>query len=217
MYKVVGLREEKYIGQEVSGHNCDFEYTDTEMIRHVILLVQKDTGQKVELTLSETQGECGSGWCTASWGESEFNEVETFAGKTHTLKQEFLVDVKEGMYDFKCELFSVDYDGGCEYYPFGGYSVNLEAFEEVWKGKLDKRPVHIFHGDSNSCKSHLAALTGRTIFETDSVPSKEHLPKVLTQEIIVVGNRWKCDLQDIKHRLFGECEIIEVSFKTERA
>ncbi len=45
------------------------------------------------------------------------------------------------------------------------------------------------------------------------MPSKESLPKTLTQEIIVVGNRWKCDLEDIKDRLFGECEIIEVCFK----
>lgn len=46
MYKVIGLREEKYIGKTVSGHNCDFEYTDTEMTRHVVLLAEVDSGNK---------------------------------------------------------------------------------------------------------------------------------------------------------------------------
>lgn len=131
MYKVVGVREEIYIGEEVSGHNCDFEYTEAEMTRHVILLVEQDTQQKVELTLSELQGECGSGWCTASWGQWDWNQVDTFAGKTHTLKQEVLLDVTEDMYEFECDLFSFDYDGGCGYYPSGGYTIHLDVFEEV--------------------------------------------------------------------------------------
>ena len=131
MYKVLGLREEKYIGEEVSGHNCNFEYTESEMTRHVILLVEQDTQKKVELTLSEFQGECGSGWCTASWGEWNWNEVTTFAGKTHTLKSEVLLEVKEDMDQFRCDLFSFDYNGGCDYYPSGGYDINLDAFEEV--------------------------------------------------------------------------------------
>ena len=131
MYKVIGLREEKYIGQEVSGHNCDFEYTDVEMTRHVILLVEEITLQNVELTLSETQGECGSGWCTASWGDWDWKKVPTFAGKTHTLQNKVLLDVKEDMYQFNCELFSFDSDGGCGYYPSGGYTINMDAFEEV--------------------------------------------------------------------------------------
>ena len=131
MYKVVGIREEVYVGQAVSGHNCDFEYTDEEMLRHVILLVDKETGDKVELTLSEEQGECGSGWCIASWGKWAWNKVNTFAGKTHTIKKDVFVDVKEDMDDFECELFTFDYDGGCEYYPSGGYTVDLDKFEEV--------------------------------------------------------------------------------------
>ena len=28
--KIIGLRIEKYIDKEVSGHNCDFEYNDAE-------------------------------------------------------------------------------------------------------------------------------------------------------------------------------------------
>ena len=37
-YKVVGLRDELYVGEKVSGHNCDFDYTKEQMVRHVLLL-----------------------------------------------------------------------------------------------------------------------------------------------------------------------------------
>jgi hypothetical protein len=137
MYKVVGVREEKYIGKEVSGHNCDFEYTDVEMIRHVILLVEENTLQKVELTLSQEQGECGSGWCVAFFGDYVWAEVETFAGKTHTCKESISINVSEDLLesnyedDFSTEVFTFSSIGGCSYYPSGGYNINMDLFEEV--------------------------------------------------------------------------------------
>ena len=137
MYRVVGVREEKYIGKEVYGHNCDFEYTDVEMTRHVILLVEQDTQQKVELTLSEGQGECSSGWCVAFFGDYVWEEVETFAGKTHTCKESIFIDVTEALledylaYNVSNEVFTYSNVGGCGYYPEGGYSINMDLFEEV--------------------------------------------------------------------------------------
>ena len=132
MFRIVGLREEKYVGQVVKGHNCDFTYSDEVLKRHVILAVSEATDKKVELTLSEEYGECGSGWCTASWGKWEYKDVETFAGKTHTTKYSVpLVDLRDDCENFQCDFFSFDYNGGCDYYPSGGYSINMEMFEEV--------------------------------------------------------------------------------------
>ena len=37
-YKVIGLRKETYVGETISGHNCDFTYTNAELTRHVLLL-----------------------------------------------------------------------------------------------------------------------------------------------------------------------------------
>jgi hypothetical protein len=83
---------------------------------------------------------------------------------------------------------------------------------------LKSRPVHIFYGDSNTCKSYIAALTGKAVYETDMVTCIEDVPTPLTQDIIVIGNRWKCEVGDIKERIFGISSdnpptIIEVSFK----
>ena len=127
-YKIIGLREELYIGQEVSGHNCDFEYTDIEMTRHVILMVSEEDDTKVELTLEEEQGECGSGWCSASYGRYSWENVDTFAGKTHTLTNPITLDITSGSLEtgegsISNEIFYFSQYGGCCYYPSGGYSI----------------------------------------------------------------------------------------------
>lgn len=136
-YKVVGLREEKYIGKEVSGHNCDFTYTDKEFTRHVLLLSGID--EKIELTLWEEQGECGSGWCSATFGQYEWSEVSNFAEKTHTLKEPIYIEVSEDYLSsleessFECKIFNFSPDGGDSYYPSGYYSINDEVFTPVGK------------------------------------------------------------------------------------
>ena len=77
--------------------------------------------------------------------------------------------------------------------------------------RLIKRPVFIFYGNSCLCKSHIAALTGKTVYETDI---NRTLPDVISTDIIVVGNRTNFDIKDVEDRVFMKemCEIIKVSF-----
>jgi len=214
-YEVIGLRVEKHVGEVVSGHNCDFEYESSVLDRYVLLL--KDVyGWKSELSLFETYGECGSGWCTASWGNYDWKSVENFAGKTHKLKSNFSFEVQERLnlgYEYDCELFYYFDDGGDNYYPSGSASVNIEMFEEVNNRSFgDKRPVHIFYGDSNLCKSHIAALTGKSVLETDSLENG-NIPVSIINDIIVIGNKHKISKEEVISNLFGDCEVILVEFK----
>lgn len=214
-YQVVGLREELYVGKSVSGHNCDFHYES-----HSYETTLKHYCHKVELTLQVKEGECGSGWCTATFGKYSWKEVETFAEKTHTLIKplEINIDKKDLEYldgedSIDNEVFYFSESGGDDYYPRGYYNVKMELFKPVAEVKT-KRPVHIFYGRSNLCKSHLAALTGKSVFETDSVKSVEELPEVITEDIIVVGNRWKIAAEGIKPYIFDvdNTEVILVEF-----
>ena len=36
-YEVLGLRIEQFVGQSVSGHNCDFEYSPEVFVKHILL------------------------------------------------------------------------------------------------------------------------------------------------------------------------------------
>jgi hypothetical protein len=73
------------------------------------------------------------------------------------------------------------------------------------------RPVWIFTGPSNIGKTFLASkLNDLGVYETDS---SDILPDVITEEIIVLGNKYKFDIDEIKKRLFGDVEVRIVEFK----
>ncbi len=232
--KIVGLRIEKYIDKAVSGHNCDFEYHDAEFEKHIICGVLSDN-RKVEIELSHSEGECGSGWTTASWGHIKVTEVKRFNGYTHIPKEPIEIDdylptkdldvlremaLRQGSNirplkgifenDTDNKVFSISEYGGDNYYPSGGYSVNMELFKETVRAK-NLRPVWIFKGKSNSGKSFLASkLNDLEVYETDS---NEELPTSITASIIVLGNKYNYSIDDIKPKLFGEVEIQIVEFQ----
>lgn len=209
--KVIGLRIEKYIGQEVSGHNCSFEYSDCEKERHIILAILED-GSKVEITLYQEEGECYSGWTTASWGMFDMKKVENFSGYTHKcLYAENVDDLIEKVESYSCPLFNFSYDGGDSYYPSGYYDVDMEFFKENGRAK-ELRPTYIFKGNSGIGKSFLAnkiSQSGSIVFETDSVDS---LPQNIMADVVVLGNKRDFSMQEISKRIFNS-EIIIVSFE----
>jgi len=208
--KIIGLRIEKYIDKEISGHNCDFEYKDAEFEKHIICGVLEDN-RKVEIELSHSEGECGSGWTTASWGNIKVTEVKKFNGYTFMPKEILTIEDIEPNFDgdISNNVFSVDYDGGDNYYPSGGYNVNMELFKETIRNK-NLRPVWIFKGKSNSGKSFLASkLNDIDVYETDS---NEALPESIIASVIVLGNKYDFNLEDVKSKIFGEVEIQVVDF-----
>jgi hypothetical protein len=220
--KIIGLRIEKYIGTEVTGQNCDFDYHDAEFERHILLGVLSDN-RKVKITLWEEQGECGSGWCCASWGHMQVDEVTNFGGYTYISKKELIIDdIKPNAsiedidsddsedWNINNKVFNVSYCGGDCYYPGGSYNVDINLFTETSRHK-DKRPVWIFKGESNSGKSFIAShLNKLSVYETDS---SNILPDIIKEDVIVLGNKYKFAINDIKERIFGDCEICIVNFE----
>jgi hypothetical protein len=213
--KIIGLRIEKYIGTNVEGHNCDFRYYDDELERHVLCAVLSD-GKKVEIYLTNEYGECGSGWCTASWGRIEVKEVSRFGGYTHKPIKDLIIgdiDLTDVPENIANDVFSVDYSGYDDYYPSGGYSVDMSLFQQTIRHK-DKRPVWIFIGNSNTGKSFLSSkLNELTIYETDS---SKILPDVIKEDVVVLGNKYNFEVDEIKKRLFGDCEVCVVKFEIEQ-
>jgi hypothetical protein len=212
--KIIGLRIEKYVGQVVSGHNCDFDYTDEVLEKHILCGIKSD-GKKIEIALSQEDGECGSGWTTASWGNIEVNQVDKFNGYTYKpIKPLIIDDFDDNKDDIDNKVFSISYDGGDSYYPSGGYSVNMELFKETPRNKSE-RPVWVFKGESNLGKSFISSkLNELTTYETDS---NEVLPNVITEDIVVLGNKYTYSLEEIKNRIFGEYELILVDFVAQKS
>jgi hypothetical protein len=219
--RIIGLRIEKYIDKVVSGHNCDFKYEDSEFERHVICGVLDDN-RKVEITLWQSEGECGSGWTTASFGHINVELVNKFGGYNYIPKTVLTVTDIEPDFDpsrysldnytegYSNDVFTISEYGGDTYYPCGFYNVNMNLFK-VLPRVSELRPVWIFTGPSNIGKTFLASkLNDLGVYETDS---SDILPDVITEEIIVLGNKYKFDIDEIKKRLFGDVEVRIVEFK----
>lgn len=207
IYKIVGLRVENILGQDVSGHNLDFEYTDVINYRYVFLLVD-DCNRKSELALWQSEGECGSGWCTASFDHFNWEYVANFLGKTHNIKDGFpktfntLYTVEDGVGSFEIKNVVTYSESDCIYYPNGLVSVNMDAFEKVCDNRgFDKIPCHILIGESNTGKSYFGSIienSNHTRFETDA---NDELPDYIKADVIVVGNKHGLDESDILSRI----------------
>lgn len=208
--KVIGLRIEKYIDKAVTGHNCDFKYNDVEFEKHVLCCILSNN-KKIEIHLSRSEGECGSGWTTANFGHINVVEVKNFNGYEYTPKNIIETDdIFPGFDgDITNNIFSVSFDGGDNYYPSGFYSVNMKLFINNGRAK-EYRPVWIFIGKSSLGKSYLAnKIQNLEVYETDSSPK---LPKKITQSIIVIGNKYQHSLETIKKLIFGKTKIVIVEF-----
>ena len=206
--KIIGLGIEKYIGDVVSGHNCDFKYTKETLDRYVILGVEE--GKKYEISLWEDHGECCSGWTTASWGMIKVKQVEKFNGYNYVPKGTIVIPMVTGEEEWVSnDVFKMSCDGGDSYYPSGYISVNMGLFKETKRIK-HKRPVWVFIGKSNVGKSFIGShLRGLSVYETDS---SDTLPEAIEADVVILGNKYRFTTQEIDERIIGEHELCIVSF-----
>lgn len=197
--KIVGLRIEKYLDQQCIG---DYEYVTDEFERVVLSAVLTDN-RMVEITLSEESGMCGSGYTTAQWGKIEVAYVNKF-NYTHTPKTLLTVpDITPETVteDVQNDAFNVSFDGGDNYYPSGGYYVNMDLFRKGPRA-IDHRPVWIFRGPSGTGKTFIGAALDDEIevYETDSASK---LPDVITATVVIIGNRYDYNIGEVIHKLWG--------------
>jgi len=204
-FQVLGLGHRNYEQDEVSGHNCNFDYSKHLAQSDIIVVKDIDTGKRFGIELTLQEGECGSGWTTASFANMEKVDITTWSQPV--LRPTFINDIFGDGDDVSNHVFHFSADGGDYYYPSGNYSISDDIFGPAQRG-LDK-PLWIFTGDSNTGKSTLASDTSRVIFETDAGIALE---SDMIFDIIVVGNKHSISLDIIKE-MFSEREIIIVNFE----
>lgn len=211
--RIVGMRKEIYIGQSVSGSNCDFVYEDAEFTKHIIC-ARLDDNTKIEIELSETEGESYSGWCTASYGNCEVRKVDSFIFTHRPIKPILVKDIPLGdIEDWNNEVFSISCDGGDNYYPSGYYNVNEELFVVSDRHK-EQRMVWIVVGESALGKSYVTSrLNGLSVFETDSL-EYEYIFDEIKEDVVVIGNRHDIKIDSVVEKLFGNPEVVIVEFKS---
>ena len=165
--------------------------------------------------------------------ELDTKKVDKFKNITYTPIHPISIDYPFAMknvssYDtflqLKTQVFCIDSygeeNGGDDYYPNGFYTVNMDLFRKNIRAK-DKRPVWIFKGDSGAGKSFIGnALSNAdsnvpfVTFETDMYKElPEKFP--LKVNVIIMGNKYKHSLDDVKARIHFDHELTVVNFSLE--
>jgi hypothetical protein len=171
------------------------------------LCVVYENGKKAEIELSTSHGLCPSGYTSASWGHLEVKEVNKFSGFSFVPKTGILTIDEKDLY--KNYVYEVDSDGDDQWYPSGGYSIDMSLFRETIRNK-QIRPVWIFLGKSGTGKTFLSSkLSDLEIYETDS---NDTLPTKIAASVVVLGNKYLFSIDDIKKRFIGKVEIHTVEF-----
>ena len=193
-----------------------------------------DKGRRYELTIYEEDRGCYSGYCSSTYGNAYLRRVDEFIGTTHVPKiknLKFEIDddiitdalgnnISYGhivyVPDMKNDIFTIDYEHeNMAWYLNAECKVNMDLFEPIIRAK-EKRPVWIFKGDSGLGKSYLAGIIResnreKVIYETDSNSSIDK-HAIQYADIIVIGNKYKYEVEDIISYLDNEFEIIVVDF-----
>ena len=227
--QVVGMAVEHYIETYDNG---DLEYKKGEAKKYHLFVRDMMNDNKYIVTLHTSRGMCGSGVCSASWGNIKvepwtkrcpfthtptlYTVIEGFAINPDTLsiRQGFVPSARELYYNgdgdvIANNVFCCDNVGRDYYYPEGSVNVCMDLFRPAARA-MDKRPVWIIKGPSGTGKSTLAGhLEGLSVFETDSV---DKLPETICSDVIVLGNRSHFTVEDVKSRLFGDPNVMIVSF-----
>lgn len=241
MIRILAMRKVMKVGEEM---DIDFDVHPCVDTEYNIYCKNEGEVGIFKISLMQTYGPCGSGYCMSSYGSMSIHHVRN-SNFTYTHKytgpeliegsilyyeetDKFVIvhdiphedeDEDRGYYcdwDEINEVFKYSSVGLDEYYPSGGIEINFDYFEEIPRA-MKARPVYILVGPSGLGKSTLAeCFNGEyTVFETDSV---DELPECIAADVIVVGNRSKWTVNDIKDRVWkddDDPDIIVVSFKKE--
>lgn len=109
-------------------------------------------------------------------------------------------------------VFEASSTGSDNYYPMGYVDVNVDLYENAKIRQKDKRVVWIFKGESGTGKTYLSNIIeagSKSVYETDS---NNTLPDEIINSIIVIGNKYEFDIEDVKERIVGDAEVVVVDF-----
>ncbi len=141
----IGDKKLKFLGMNIKKHSTydeeddSLNYYEKHIRPATIIYGKKENGDILRIELMESYGLCGSGECTASWGECYVSKVDCideddFIIKPLTGKETIeairneenvlSIDIKN---ERGTKILSIlcDYDGGDSYYPSGNVSLIL--------------------------------------------------------------------------------------------
>lgn len=196
MIEIIWYR--KIIEQRWGGEHW---YNDMEQYE----ILYRDGYNEMLCILDNDYGDCMSWYTSATWGSKEIQKIENY-WEIH------YKPIKPIILDSIDDFIIVDEDWGCGYYPTW-YANIQERWIEYFKPTIrlkQKRQVYIFRWSSWKGKSYIWRKIGRNVYETDSC---NELPDIISEEIIILWNKYNFSIEDIKQKIMGKYDLIIVNFE----
>ena len=208
---ILGMTNTFYVTDAYEGMNCAFKVTKVVREKYTIY-GYNEKNALVSICLGQEEGPCGTQWCVSTYGCMSVNTVTHLPSFSYIPKQvnKLVISFDEDDENISCEAFDYSADGGDAWYPCGYFSINFDVFKETAR-HCDKRVVYVMQGPSGAGKSHLSGFLhgSMDVFETDN---HEKLPECIYADVVVIGNKYKHGLDDIKPLLFSDPKISLVTF-----
>lgn len=157
-------------------------------------------------------GECGSGYCTATWGYLREEEILAVPPLEYIANPPLSYEDKDSF----TSLIPTDEDGGDEYYPSGSSTPSDELLAQFTPCRVMPNRLYVFSGASALGKSTFAlslASNPSEVYETDSNLSVS-IEGLKTVKYIVLGNKFpkrNTEVLEVLNAITGRT-IINVSF-----
>jgi len=218
--EIMGIQETIYVQNRLKGKNCKFTSYKEILNKHTVFGYIKND-QKIAINLEKIERECDSGWSIAKIAIIEVKQINNFQPFTHVPKKKIEIkmplkidhdNIEVTSQVFENQVFKFDNIGEDEYYPNGTYAINFDLFKKTPRFKQD-RVVWIWTGPSGLGKTFLSSkMVNLEVYETDF---SNKLPNVIYADIIIIGNKYKFTIDDVKTKIFGKAQVIISKFESQ--
>ena len=214
---ILGMRVITFKNDRLDGHNLNFRSEEFADEKYEIVCLNQETSEFHVMKCQTSHGMCGSGWTTASWGEIKTEKVDNVGSLHYVPRETTTIDTVEPNWSMENDLFSFSENGGCNYYPSGSFTVNLEGWRATGR-KPSKPMVHVFYGSNAAGKSTIASLTEKNVIESDSFQDANSfidsldLTKPTENTIFVIGGKHKVDINTVVSLLEENNTVVKVQF-----
>lgn len=189
---------------EVVGIAETTQMDGTELVTKQKIFIRKQNTASVDdigcITFYKLASDISSDWCNAIQYKFEYCDLQDNQ-LTHVPKKRLKLTWNRDHRDFPTTISNDVFE-----FSKDRYRLNMDLFN-VLPGYIDKRVVYVFTGESAVGKTYLTRHLRRDlkVYETDS---SIDLPESLYADVIVLGNRSKFTLEQIKDRIVQPARVV---------
>jgi len=210
--EIVGLQEIIYVKNRLKGKNSKYTSYKEILNKHTVFGYIKND-QKIAINFEKIKIKCNSELSISKIAIIEVKQINNFQPFTHVPQKNIEIKMPLKIDDDNIEVTSQFFENQVFKFDNIGkdrtYVINFDLFKKVPRFKQD-RVVWIWTGPSESEKTFLSSkILNLEVYETDS---SNKIPNVIYADIIIIGDKYKFTVDEVKTKIFGKAQVIVSKF-----